>query len=181
MRQALFQIWLRWAVWVTLFSIISALFVACGITVILYVMKGAVSLEGDVLDALGDIVWFWFGVCWSITLPLGTFLGMKQLFLRCSRGYRLQLFTCNLERIERVHYNDLIKAWRKWLFLTIWSVAVGILLIATLQWMLYGSVEISKWLHSYVLYALVMLSSWATLTLMIRRCPAIEMERCYSM
>ncbi len=178
MRQALFRLWLRWAVWVTLFSVISAALLALSVTLSLYLYKGAVSLERDVFDALGAIARFWFGVCWSLTLPLGTFLGMKQLFSHCSVGYRLQLFTCNLEPLETVQYHDLMKAWRKWLFLTIWGVAVCVLIITVVQVLLQGKVDMRVWFQSYFMYALVMLSSWATLALMVRRCPSIAIERC---
>ncbi len=178
MRQALFRIWLRWAVWATLFSLMGAFVVAFGMTLAFYLLKGAVSLEDDVLNALGGILLFWFSVCWSLALPLGTFLGMKQLFSRCVAGYRLQLFTCSLERVEKVQYSDVIKAWRKWLFLTIWGVAVGVLIITAVQIVMQGRADMSLWFHSYVLYILIMLSSLATLALMVRRCPSIVLERC---
>ncbi len=178
MKRAFFLIWLRWAVWVTLFSISGAMLIAFGMTLVLYLVKGAVPLEGEVLDALGSIARFWFGVSWSITLPLGTFLGMKQLFARCYSGYRLQLFTCNLERVEKVHYNHLVKAWRKWLFFTVWGVAVCVLVVTALQMAVQGQIDITLWFHSDTLYGFVMFSSWATLSLMVRRCPSMVLEQC---
>lgn len=178
MGRALLVIWLRWAVWVTLFSLGTALVVSLGITLTLYLLKGAVALDDSIVKALREIALFWFGVSWSVTLPLGTFLGMKQLFVSCRYGYRLQLLTCHGEHMETVHYNALVKAWRKWLFLTVWGVAVGVLMITTLQFVIEGNILLSSWWNSYSLYVLVMFFSWATLRLMVQRCPSIEMRRC---
>ncbi|RUM62586.1 MAG: hypothetical protein DSZ03_06435 [Sulfurimonas sp.] len=178
MRYALFLIWLRWAVWVTLFSLLSAVLLAVGVTLFFYLAKGAVALQEETVYALKDIGMFWFGVFWSLMLPIGMFLGMKQLFVRGSDGYKLQQYTCDKKPMESVSYNDLLKPWRKWLFLMVWGVAAGIILMMALQFAVRGEVALVRWWSGYSLYMLLMLSSWATLALMVKRCPSIEMERC---
>ncbi len=178
MIRSLFFIWLRWAAWVTLFSFVAAIVLSSGATLYFYIAKGTVELNSDIINALFDIGVFWFAIFWSITLPVSTFFGMKQLFKECKNGYRLQLFTCNNEPLEIVRYENLLTMWRKWLFLIIWGVAIQLIVIVVFLYLLGIDEALMEWFNIYYLYAFVMLSSWATLSIMLKKCKLIELRRC---
>ncbi len=178
MIRSLFLIWLRWAVWVTLFSIVTAAVFSGGVTLYFYIAKGAVELNGDIMNALFDIGLFWFAIFWSITLPVSTFFGMKQLFKGCKNGYRLQLFSCNNELIELVRYENLPKVWRKWLFLMIWGIAIQLIVIVVFLYLVGTDEALMEWFNIYYLYAFVMFSSWVALSVIVKKCKLIEIERC---
>ncbi len=178
MAQSLFLIWLRWAVWITLVSVVIAAHFAIGIALYMYITKGAVALTSEVISALESIGYFWFAILWSITLPLSTFFGMKQLFKYCYDGRKLQLFSCTKEPIDDVYYEDIVKVWRKWLFLIIWGVAAQLVVIVTLQYVLGEGTDLMQWFNIYYLYVLVMTSSLGTLFILVNRCKLVELEQC---
>jgi hypothetical protein len=177
MLKSLFFIWLRWAIWVTLFSTLLAAHFAIAIALYMYISKGAVALTSEVLSALEAIGYFWFAILWSITLPLSTFFGMKQLFKWCYGGKKLQLFTCKKEPIDSIGYEDVIKVWRKWLFLMIWGVAAQLVLITGVEYIVVGG-ELMQWFSVYYLYALVMSASLVTLFVLVNRCQLVKLKRC---
>jgi hypothetical protein len=178
MLKSLFFIWLRWAIWVTLFSTAMAAVFSFAIVLYMYISKGALPLSSEVRDALVAIGSFWFAILWSITLPLSTFFGMKQLFKGCYDAKRLQLFTCKKEPIDKVGYEDLIKVWRKWLFLMIWGVAAQLLFMTGIEYLLSDGGELMGWFNVYVLYVLVMSASLVTLFVLLSRCKLVELKRC---
>jgi hypothetical protein len=177
MQKALFLHWLRWALWVTLFSVVVAALLSLGVTLYIYFAKGAVPLNAQVTAALLEIALFWFAIFWSVTLPIGTFFGMKQLFKHCSNTMRLRLFTCSKEPVETPHYKDVLKIWRKWLFLMIWGVAVAFIVIIGVEYIMHSETFLS-WFNIYFLYLMLMFSSWVTLKILIKKCRLIEVRPC---
>lgn len=178
MKRALFFIWLRWALWITLFSVITAALLSLAVTFYMYFAKGAIPLDSEVINALVEIGLFWFAIFWSVTLPLSTFFGMKQLFKVCHNGRNLQLFSCVKEPIDDIGYEDLTKVWRKWLFLIIWGVAAQLVFIIALQYIVGNDGELMRWFNIYYMYAFVMTSSFTTLVIMVNRCKLVELKRC---
>ena len=179
MRSFYFRLWLVWALRVTLESLIFGALMAFLIVVVIYIKKGMPTLETEVLKALEDIFLFWFSLAWSVALLLSLFRSLKYLFNRCLGGYKLQLLSCDTkEEIDPVGYGDLVRVWRRWLMLLIWSSAVFIMMIALFMHFVFGMTELFSWLSIYVLYGIVMISGYTSLVLLMARCKKTRIVRC---
>jgi len=179
MRSFYFELWLRWMLRVTFESIGFGVLMAGMIVLFIYLKKGMPSLDEQVVKALGDLFLFWFSLAWSVALLLSLFRSLKYLFNRCTSGYKLQLLTCNSkEEINPVVYGDLVRVWRRWLILLIWSSAVVIMLLALIMRFVFGYEELFSWLSIYLLYGIILLSGYASLVLLMARCKKIRIVRC---
>jgi len=179
MRSFYFHIWLRWAARVTLESLAFGMGMAGGIVFFIYIKKGMPSFDAKVVGALGDLFWFWFPLSWSVALLLSLFRSLKYIFNRCIGGYKLQLLTCDAkEEIDPVGYGDLVRVWRRWLMLLIWSGAVLIMLLALVMRFVFGESELFSWLSIYVLYGIILVSGYASLVLLMARCKKTRIVRC---
>ena len=172
-------LWLYWALWVSLISVLLGAAAAVSVTLMLYFLKGAVSLDSEVLGALLDIGAFWFAVTWSLALPLALLLVVKRLFYRCIDHWKLILLSCDgKEQISDVGVADTLKLWRKWLFVIIWAVAVQTLLVAGVAYLLGLSEGLMGWFGVGWLYLFVLGAGAMTLPLMAVRCNMVKVLRC---
>ncbi len=178
MRRFWLSLWTYWAVWLTLFSVTAGLFLAAMITLSLYLLKGAPSLESEVVSALQDITLFWFGLTWSITLLIALFLVVKRLFYRCIDHRQLTLTECSgRESIQKVGLGDIIRLWRKWLMAIIWATAAQAIIVIVLRY-LFGIPDLLSWFSVYWLYLFVLIAGLITLPLMEARCKLVKVGRC---
>ncbi len=178
MRSFWLGMWWRWALWVTLFSILVALITDIALTFGIYLLKGVPPLNATVFEALLEIGRFWFGILWSITLLLALFLSVKRLFNRCIAGRQMHLFTCkDHERINPVLMGDVVVLWRRWMILLIWVVTVETLAVSGVGY-LWGIEGFWSWFDIYWLYAFLVIASALTLPLLPSRCKRIEVVSC---
>lgn len=179
MRSFYFRLWLAWALRVTLESLAFGVVMAGMIVLFIYTKKGLPALDAEVGRALGDLFLFWFSLSWSVALLLSLFRSLKYIFNRCFGSYKLQLLTCDKqEEIEPVGYGDLLRVWRRWLMLLIWSSAVFIMLLALVMRFLFGYNELFSWLNIYVLYGIILVSGYTSLVLLMARCKKTRIGRC---
>ena len=179
MRNFYFRLWLRWAFQVTVESFAFGAVMAGFIVFVIYLKKDMPSIDTEVSKALLQLFWFWFALSWSVALLLSLFHSLKSLFNHCVNGHKLQLLTCDKqEEIEPVSYGDLIRVWRRWLMLLIWSSAVLIMLIALIMRFGFEIDELFSWLDIYVLYGIVLLSGYISLIVLMARCEKIRIVRC---
>ena len=184
MHKFYFFLWLRWALRLSVCSIVSASFLAVVITLFIYVSQGAVELNQDVFNALLAIFVFWFPLAWSLSLLFALFRSLKYIFNRCINGYELKLLTCtsknekSSEVLELIGYGDLVKVWRKWLMLLIWLVGsmMIISLVVTYFFSTYNGVF--EWFSIYWLFAFVLLSGYFSFMLMGARCKRVKVVKC---
>ena len=179
MRNFWLRLWSYWALWITLFSVVSGLLIAIAVTVLIYFYKGSAGLNSDVLGALADVVRFWFAPAWSIGLVVGMLLSLKRLFYRCTGGQQLLLYSCDgSELIRPVHVEDTLKLWRKWLFVTVWIIALAVLAGAGIAYLSVGEESMMAWFSIYWLYLFFLLSALITLPMMAKRCKMVKVGAC---
>ena len=179
MRRFYFHLWLRWALRVTLESLAFGAVMAGMIVFFIYLKKDMPSIDTEVSKALLQLFWFWFALSWSVALLLSLFRSVKSLFNHCISGHKLQLLTCDKqEEIEPVGYGDLVRVWRRWLMLLIWSSAVLIMLMALIMRFAFGVGTLFSWLDIYILYGIVLLSGYISLIVLMARCEKIRIVRC---
>lgn len=179
MRSFYFRLWLKWALRVTVESVAFGAVMAGFIVLFIYLKKGMPPLDTEVGNALSDLFRFWFGLAWSVALLLSLFRSIKYIFNRCENGYKLQLLSCETqEEIVPVGYGDLVRVWRRWLMLLIWSSAVLIMLLTLVMRFVFGIDTLFSWLNIYALYAIILLGGYISLVLLMARCKKIRTVRC---
>ena len=179
------HLWLAWALRLTLSSLSLALLISLGITFFLFARQGFPTLSEEVVQALLDILKFWFAPLWGITLLYALFRGIKYIFNNCKKGYKLELLSCPEEgrvaSIKVVGYGDLVKVWRKWLMLIIWLVGAQMILAMAFNYLLSSSSFSLSWFNIYVLYAFVLLSGYFSFMILSVRCKRVRLVKCSSL
>ena len=170
------RLWLVWVVRFTVESIVLASILSLTVTAVIYIGKGMISIDRDVLKALFDLFRFWFVILWSLTLLVSLFRSIKHLFNHCYNGYVLKLLTCDgAEVIETIGYGDISKVFRKWMMAMIWSVSALMILSFSVSYLFLNSYN---WYNIYVLYIFIVISGGVTIPLMGSRCKRVKLSKC---
>lgn len=178
MRRFWLGLWLYWAVWLTLFSVGAGALLAAAVTLLSYFLKGAPALDLEILAALGEIAFFWFGLTWSLALLVALFLVIRRLFYRCIDHHQLTLQNCSgRESMNKAGTEHTLRLWRKWLMAIIWATAAQIIVVITVRYAL-GTEDLLSWFSVYWLYLFVLISGLMTLPLMEARCKVVKVQKC---
>jgi len=173
------SLWLKWAIRVSICSIVSAFGLSFLIMLVIYFNQGMPTLESEVLEALFDITMFWFAIVWSLTLLVSLFRSLKYIFNSCNRAYKLQLLRCDsAEFIEPIGYGDLVKVWRKWFMLIIWLVGVQMVLSTAFSYLFLDAEGVLSWFNIYWLYAFILISGYFSFILLSNRCKRVKVLKC---
>jgi len=180
MARFYFLLWIRWAVRITLCSVVLAIFFATLVTFYLYINQGIASLNREVFAALFQIFKFWFVILWNFTLLIALFRSLKYIFNQCNSSYNLILFTClkQGELINFVGYGDLVKVWRKWLMLLIWLVGSQMIIALAIVTLLTSYSTLFDWFSIYLLYAFVLVAGYFSFILLTARCRLVKVKKC---
>ena len=186
MSRFYFILWLRWAMRLTLCSVILAIILASVITTYLYFSQGRPSLNSEVLEALFDIFKFWLPLLWNFTLLLAFFRSLKYIFNSCINGYEFKLLTCssvldknaNDEFIQTIGYGDLVKVWRKWFMLNIWLVGSFMILSLVYTNLFTSFSSVFEWFNIYWLFAFILISGYFSFILLGARCKKVKIVKC---
>lgn len=179
MSKFYFLLWLRWAVRVTVCSVVMASILAFCLTVFLYIKQGTSSLTPEILQALGEIFLFWFPLVWSITLLIALFRSLKYIFNNCNNGYELKLLECNKQDvIEVIGYGDLVKVWRRWFMLLIWLSGVQMLIALGITYVFGTYDSVFDWFNIYILFVFILISGYISFILLSGRCKKVKVLKC---
>lgn len=172
-------LWLRWALRLTLCSLLLGVLLSFLMSASMYLLKGLPELTPEITGALFDIFKFWFPLFWSFTILIALFRGLKHIFNSCISGFELRLLTCDgKETIEKIGYGDLVKVWRKWLMLLIWLVG-SIMILALVYTNLFTSYDgLFEWFNIYWLYGFILLGGYFSFIIMSSRCKKVKIVRC---
>jgi len=186
MRNFYFILWLKWAVRLTICSVVLAVFFAFIVTAYLYISQGMPSLNMEVSEALFKIFKFWFPFFWSLSLLLALFRSLKYIFNSCINGYEFKLLTCSSvldkntddEFIQTIGYGDLVKVWRRWFMLNIWLVG-SFMILALIYTNLFTSFNgVFGWFNIYWLFGFILLSGYFSFILLGSRCKKVKIVKC---
>ena len=179
MSKFYFLLWLRWAIRVSVMSMLLAIVIAAFITIIIYIQQGGVSLNTEVYTALFAIFIFWLPLSWSITLLLALFRSLKYIFNQCSNGYELKLLECNkTDVIEVIGYGDLVKVWRKWFMLIIWLTGTQMIIALGISSLFSLYSAIFDWFNIYILFIFILISGYFSFILLGGRCQKVKVVKC---
>jgi hypothetical protein len=178
MQKFYLKIWAFWAFWITFSSILSAVIISFILTIFTYFSKDIANFDKEILTALADIFKLYFFISWGATFLISLFLSMRKILYRCFDHYHFVLYRCDLkEQILDVGLDDVIKLWRKWLFLTVWSVAFFIIIGMSISY-IFSENSPMFWFNIYWLYAFVMLSGVIIIPLITLKCKMIKIQKC---
>lgn len=175
-------LWSRWALRLTIETLLMAFILSFLITFYIYAQKGFMSLDSVLYRALFEIFTFWFALLWSLSLLLALFRSIKFVFNSCYDGYKLELLVCHKkskkEVIRYIGYGDLVKVWRKWLLLMIWLVGSE-MIIALLFTKLLGSFTSTfEWFNIYILYLFILVAGYFSFIILSSRCKSVRVSKC---
>ena len=177
MSRFYFLLWWHWAVRVSICSVVLAVLISGVGTLFIYFSQGSKTLNEELLLALGDIFIFWFAIIWNLTLLIALFRSLKYIFYRCYAGYKIELFSCQKEKIFDVGYGDLIKLWRKWIMLMIWLVGVEMVFSLVITKIL--SLEnVFDWFNIYFLFGFILAAGYFSFVLLSARCKQVKVVKC---
>ena len=178
MSKFFFLLWFRWAVRLTVCSILFAALFSFFLTVFIYFFQGMPSFNDEVEIALFEIFKFWFMVFWALSLLLAQFRGLKYIFNRCINGFELKLLTCSGDKIENIGYGDLPKLWRRWLMLNIWFIGSFMIfaLIYTTLFTRYNGVF--EWFNILWLYGFILIGGCFSLIIIGLKYKKIKIATC---
>lgn len=174
-----FILWFRWALRITLCSVISAAALSSVAVVVTFISYGMPAPSAELLRALYDIFEFWFILFWPMGLLLALFRSLKYIFNVCMGGYELKLLTCDsAETIETIGYKDLIKVWRKWLMLNIWLIGSFMVVAVFITNVFLSFKGIFEWFNIYWLYSFILVSGYLSFIVMSAKCKKVKVVRC---
>lgn len=172
-------LWLKWAVRVTICSIVMACGFSFLITVYLYISQGMPLIDLEVQTALLQLFKFWFPITWSFTLLVALFRGLKYIFNICLDGYKMQLLECgNNEILDEIGYGDLVKVWRKYFMLLIWLVGAQMILSLVFTYLFTSYSGVFEWFDIYFLFLFILIAGYFSVILLSGRCKLVKVVKC---
>jgi len=170
------KLFLFWFIWVNSRTFIASSILSFLSLVIVYISKGFTPLDEDVFIALSDIAFFTFPFFLSLSFIISLLLVFKAVFFTDINKKRLHLYDCQDEPILKPLLSDITKIWRKWLFVTIWTVLIFMVIFLGLYKLVLGSFPPVSWLNGMNLYILVLVLGGSVFSLGLQRCTKIRIK-----
>ncbi len=171
-------IWLRWIVFLGVYTVAVSLFLDFFLTLFVYIKKGFPSLNEEVLDALKTVFKINFYIVFNISFLISIFLAFKHIFYVCTDNYNFVLLNCKGDEEIDVTFSELVKVFRKFLFALIWLSAVAVLMVSIVARFVFGFTSMSQWFNIYILISIVILNVYLILFIMPHRCKKVKVRRC---
>jgi Ca2+/Na+ antiporter len=173
------HIWLRWALRVTLCSVIVAVVLSFSVTLYSYLKGEATFLTPQLYGALWSIFKFWLSIGWSFTLLFALIRSIKYIFNTPLEGYVFKLQECTRSSyIEYIGYGDLVKVWRKWFMLLIWLSVVMMLFSTLFLYIFSAEGDLYRWFSIEWMFGYILLSGYLSFILLPSRCKRVKVVKC---
>lgn len=173
-RKFYIKLYLFWISWVTLRTLSFALVLSFFSTLIIYFYKGTPPLNQETFLALKYIFYLSFPIFFSLGFIIMLLLVYKTLFSRIVGGKRIDLYDCEDKRIEKPLLSDVTMIWRKWLFITVWTILIFLVLFLGIWKLISGSFPPLSWFNGLSLYFLVSFLGGGVFILGIEKCKKIR-------
>ncbi len=168
------KLYLFWAVWVSIRALLYACVLSLVATAAVYAFKGFAPLHKATFLALQEIVLFSFPIAFSMSFIVALLLVFRALFLQKIDAFRFELYSCSGEKIQKPLLSDITAIWRKWLFVTLWTILIFMVLFLGISKLLFGSFPPLSWLNGWSLYLLVMTLGGAVFVFIVHKCTKIK-------
>lgn len=172
-------LWLRWAAYVTLYSLLIASVLSALMTFILYISRGLPPLDVEMYGALFLIWKFLFPLFWSFSLLVALFRSLKILFNVSISGYEMKLLSCKDSKpLLEIGYGNLLPVWRKWFLLLIWLASAQMIVALVFTYFLSDFGGVFEWFSIYWLFGFVLLGGYFSFMVLSSRCKRVKIEQC---
>lgn len=168
------KLYLFWALWVSIASLFYAIILSILSALFVYISKGFPLLTMESFLALKEIAIFSFPISFSLSFILMLLLVFKKIFTQRIEGFSLRLYDCKDEKIVKPLLSDVTMLWRKWLFVTVWTILIFLVLFLGLWKLLSGEFPPLSWLNGMTLYLLIMVLGGLVFVLGIKSCKKIR-------
>jgi hypothetical protein len=136
-------------------------------------------IDEKTLAALYEIFKFWFLVSLNAGVLIALFRSLKYIFNSCNYGYKFTLLECSNDKvIDIIGYGDLVKLFRKWLFLLIWITGSLTLISLTISKVLFDYESVFEWFNILWLYGFLLLSGLVSFPIIGSRCKRVKIKKC---
>jgi len=170
------KLYLFWALWVSLRSFFYALVLSIFLAIIVYGSKGFPPLTTESLFALKKIVMFSFPISFSLSFILMLLMVFREMFFKKIEGLSLKLYDCEDKRIIKPLLSDVVMIWRKWLFVTVWTILIFFVLFLGLWKLFSGDFPPLSWFNAMSLYMLIMSLGGMVFIMGIKSCKKIRIS-----
>ena len=170
------KLYLFWLSWVTLRSFVLALFLALFSALIVYIYKGFAPFNEATLLALKEILYLSFPIGFSLSFILMLLLVFRALFFKNIANFRFVLYDCKHEEVDSPLLSDVMMLWRKWLFITVWTILLFAVLFIGLSKLLFGDFPPLSWFNAYTLYLLVSTLGGGVFVFAVKKCNKIGVK-----
>ncbi|PHR57886.1 MAG: hypothetical protein COA44_05315 [Arcobacter sp.] len=141
----------------------------------IYISKGANALNKESLMALKEVFYFSFPISFSLSLILMFLLVFKEVFFHNIGRYRLYLYDCKDECIEKPLLSDVTMLWRKWLFVTLWIILIILVIFLGLYKLFTGGFPI-EWINGWSLTFLIFIFGGLVFSFGLSRCKKVRIK-----
>lgn len=169
------QLYLFWLLWVSIVSSVLAVFLSVLSSLLLYISKGFQSLNEEVLMALFDIAVFSFPIAFSLSFILALLLVFKALFRHDFKDFKIELYNCSHETLDKPLLSEVVHLWRKWLFLTFWFIIIFLVIVFGISKLIFNELPLS-YINGLSIYLLVVSLGGVVFVVGISRCKKIGIK-----
>ena len=168
-------------VWLSYFlsrSLLATLMLSLTLVAMLYLYKGAVTLDSRATEAL----WLLFKSLFALVLPLVSTIffvtSVKALHNRCVDGIKVMILGCDGQALDRVSLDDAFKVARRWLTLSMWVLMAVIVILSVLYYSVSVDSSPVDWMGVKTVYPLFIISALLAFFLLLHRCKKVDIIQC---
>ena len=170
------KLYLFWLFWVSSRSVALAALLSCLSALVIYLSKGMAPLNQETMVALKEIAFLSFPIAFSLSFIITLLLVFKALFSQKIDGKKICLYDCQQRLIEKPLLSDVTMIWRKWLFRTIWTIIIFLVIFVGLWRLISGELLTTEWFNGLNLYLLVITFGGAVFVFGIKTCKKIRIK-----
>ncbi len=176
-KRFFFKLYLLWFLWVSIYTLVCASVISLVFTLFSYFYTGAIRIDHESMSALKEIFAFSFPFSFSLSFILMLLLVFKALIGKNIEGFKLHLYDCEGKRIDKVLLSDILPIWRKWLFSTVWTIALFWVIFIAVWRLITGELPPISSFNGLSLYLLVITFGGAVFVLGMKFCKKIRIQQ----
>ena len=168
----IYKLWFLWLKQVLSKTFILSTIISFFIVLILYISKGFVRLNSDVVKAIIDIFNTIFVISFAFIYTIIAFISPYFLQNICIDRYKFNIKSCKDD--NKRYYS---KFYRKWFISFVFIMMFLTLVISIIEYIFSNKINLS--INTIVIYINSFISSYITLHLMQSRCKMFNTVSCY--
>lgn len=125
--------------------------------------------------ALYDVAIFSFPIAFSLSFILALLLVFKALFNHKFKDFKVELYNCSYEVLDKPLVSDVMPLWRKWLFLTFWFIVIFLVIVLGIYKLIFDVLPLA-YLNGITVYLMVVSLGGAVFVLGLMKCKKVGIK-----